>query len=169
MKNKLNVKIQRKSYTLLTEESQEYTDALSNLLDRRINERIKKTPSLSTVDAAFLTAFDCLDELYKANKNIDNIRSQIKEYVDDASNARKEAENAAKQLEEAQKKISLLREKNAALHAELKAVRSGKKVSSAEKSETEHTQEKTPAQSQQKATNYVGQVDYDPKLGGGQQ
>ena len=174
MKNMLNVKIQRKTYTLMTEESEDYTSALANSLDRRINECIKKNPSLSTVDSAFLTAFECLDELNKANSNIENIRTQIKDYVDDANASRKEVEKLTAQLEDAQKKISTLREKNASLHAEIKNLRSDRKNKANEdkekRTETEKTaEEKNRTALPQQKTNFVGQVNYDPTLNGGQQ
>jgi cell division protein ZapA len=56
---------------------------------------------------------DCLDELTKANRNVENIRSQIKDYVDDAGQARLAAD-------EANKELRILRAKVEELQTELK-------------------------------------------------
>ena len=68
---------------------------------------------LSTLDVALLCAMDCLDELTKANRNVENIRSQIKDYVDDAGQARLAAD-------EANKELRILRAKVEELQTELK-------------------------------------------------
>ena len=49
-----------------------------------------------------------LDELTKANRNVENIRSQIKDYVDDASQARLAAEEANKELRVLRAKVDEL-------------------------------------------------------------
>jgi cell division protein ZapA len=69
--------------------------------------------NLSSLDAALLCAMDCLDELTKANRNVENIRSQIKDYVDDAGQARLAAD-------EANKELRILRAKVEELQTELK-------------------------------------------------
>ena len=65
-----------------------------------------------------------MDEIYKANSNIENIRTRIKDYVDEAEKARKEREEISSQLEDAQRKINLLREKYAELFNEYKRLKS---------------------------------------------
>lgn len=171
MKNRLTVKIQRKTYTFISDESQEYSDALAGQLDKKLNDCLKQNEGISTIDAAFLTAFECMDEIYKANKNIDNIRSQIKDYVDEASKAREEVEQTKKELEDALKKINMLREKNNALFAELKSVRASIKENAHEKKEEhEPTHNAQPVQSVSQNNsngNYIGQMNYDPNRNGG--
>lgn len=112
MKNKLKAVICHKEYTLMSEESQEYTERLAQKLDAQVYSLIKKSPSLSITDAALLTALDYLDELEKSGQNIDNIRSQIKEYVDDAARARNQANDV-------QRENLLLKERIRSLEKEL--------------------------------------------------
>lgn len=169
MKNRLTVKIQRKTYTFISDESQEYSDALAGQLDRKLNDCLKQNEGISTIDAAFLTAFECMDEIYKANKNIDNIRSQIKDYVDEAAKAREEVEQTKKELEDALKKINMLREKNNALFAELKSVRASIKENAhnAQEKKEEHnpvhqTQPAGNIQHSSSNGNYIGQMNYNP-------
>ncbi len=113
MANKYSVTVCGKNYTLSSEDSKEYTAKLAEILDKRIRNMKTRFSSLSITDCAVLTALDCMDELAKANQNIDNIRSQIKDYVDDANRARGQA-NAS------QREIKALEEKIAALEKELK-------------------------------------------------
>ena len=110
MKNKLKVNIYNRTYNLLSEESQEYTNKLALVINSKIKGMMKAIPSLSVQDAAVLTALDCLDELSKANQNIENIRTQIKDYVDDAGRARSQADEAQKEIRELQAKVHDLEE-----------------------------------------------------------
>ena len=105
MKNKLKVNIYNRTYNLLSEESQEYTNKLALVINSKIKGMMKAIPSLSVQDAAVLTALDCLDELSKANQNIENIRTQIKDYVDDAGRARSQADEAQKEIRELQEQL----------------------------------------------------------------
>lgn len=178
MKNKITVKIQRKNYSFVSDETQEYTDKLTSILDRRINEQLKKSDSISPIDAAYLTAFECMDELIKANNNIENIRTQIKDYVDESTKARGSEQKLRAELEESQRKISLLREKYAELYNEYKnltsALRSDKKAAQQQRENAHKAQQSNASKSQNTAThntseNYVGMKNYDPKSDKGEQ
>lgn len=182
MKKKITVKIQRKNYTFLSDETKEYTDNLANLLDRKINEKLSCDKGLSTLDAACLTAFECLDDLLKANNNIDNIRSQIKDYVDESAAAKEEnqklkakfadAEKLAEerdgykaQFEDAQRKVSLLREKYAELYNEYKHLKSALKGANVKADTAPQTKTKSPDK-QTNQQGFVGMNGYKPKDGG---
>ncbi|WP_124100291.1 cell division protein ZapA [Ruminococcus sp. Marseille-P6503] len=113
MKNEVTVKIFNREFRLLTDETKEYTDRLASELNRKMAELIKAKPTLSLQDAAALICLECCDELTKARQSIENIRSQIKDYVDDAGEARTAAD-------EAQKELRTLRERVAQLEKEVK-------------------------------------------------
>ncbi len=113
MKNEVTVKIFNREFHLLTDETKEYTDRLAAELNRKMAELLKAKPTLSLQDAAALICLECCDELSKARQNIENIRSQIKDYVDDAGEARSAAD-------EAQKELRTLRERVAQLEKEVK-------------------------------------------------
>lgn len=172
MKNKLKVTIYNRTYNLLSEETQSYTDKLAATINTKINTMLRSIPSLSVQDAAVLTALDCLDDLSKANQNIENIRTQIKDYVDDAGRARHQAD-------EAQKEIRELKAKIADLEAQLQ-VKSADPVQAAEEIIEEKAQSAQSAQQAQAAkakgspahlgdknnnTNFVGTVNYRPEGG----
>ena len=51
MKNKLKVNIYNRTYNLLSEESQEYTNKLALVINSKIKGMMKAIPSLSVQDA----------------------------------------------------------------------------------------------------------------------
>ena len=64
--------------------------------------------NVSVQSAAILVALQAFDEAQKANDSIDNIRTQIKEYVDDACQARLERDEAVKNEKALLARISAL-------------------------------------------------------------
>lgn len=110
--NKVKVKIYNRDYSLQTDETPEYTIKLANKLDSQIAQMLQDRTAASVVDASLLVALSTLDECQKLNDNIDNIRTQIKGYVDDATQARLTAEELTKQNK-------LLKERNYILEQKL--------------------------------------------------
>lgn len=169
MKNKLKVNIYNRTYNLLSEETQGYTDKLAAVISSKITGLLKAIPSLSVQDAAVLTSLDCLDELNKANQNIENIRTQIKDYVDDAGKARAQADEAHREIRE-------LKERITELEAELnertvvkrepadEVINANDIISQDIRSALERPIHS--AQRQNKNGNYIGTVNYKPENGG---
>ena len=100
--------IMGKEYNLTSEDNKDYTEKLAEALDKRIRSMRAKFSSLSVTDCAVLTALDCMDELGQQNRNIDNIRTQIKDYVDDAGRARNQAAAAQREIKILQERIEQL-------------------------------------------------------------
>ena len=57
----------------------------------------------------WLAALDYCDEAVKATESADNLRSQIKDYLEDSSQARMEAEEARREIEKLKKEVQTLR------------------------------------------------------------
>ncbi|MBQ8781807.1 MAG: cell division protein ZapA [Oscillospiraceae bacterium] len=106
--NKVKVTICGKEYALKTEEAPNYFILLGRKVENTINDMTKQSDSLSVQSAAVLAALSAFDEAQKANESIDNIRTQIKEYVDDACKARNERDNALKEVEALKVRITEL-------------------------------------------------------------
>lgn len=106
--NKVKVTICGREFSLRTDDSQSYMTGLAKKVDAAIGEMMDSSANLPMQSAAILTALSAFDELQKANDSIDNIRSQIKEYVDDAGKARAERDRALKAEKELRAKISAL-------------------------------------------------------------
>lgn len=108
MENVVKVRIFGKEYFLSTEESENYSQKLAMILNQKLEKTVKGVPSISKLDAAVLVALDCVDEAYKASTNIENIRSQIKKYADDASEATVKADELKKENAELKSQIKKL-------------------------------------------------------------
>ncbi len=115
-RNKVKLNIGGAEYSILTEDDVKYVSELGKEVDRVLAKIMKENPRLSTTQAAVLMALDYADEFKKASASADNLREQIKDYLDDASSAkakadlaRKESEKAKRELEDANIEIERLR------------------------------------------------------------
>lgn len=106
--NKVKVTICGKEYSLKTEETASYFIGLAKKVDNTINQMTAQCDSLSVQSAAVLAALSAFDDAQKANESIDNIRTQIKEYVDEACRARAERDEAIKNEEALKARITEL-------------------------------------------------------------
>ena len=97
------------SYLISTTDSEQYTLSLAEKLDHNMNEIMAQNPSASVTAAAVLSALDYLDELEKSSASADNLRSQIKDYLEDAAKAKLEAEEAKKEIERLRREIGYLK------------------------------------------------------------
>ena len=104
MANNVKLRIFGKDYTIATEEQESYARKLAAMLDQKM-AKITKGQSLAKLDAAALVALDCAD---KASANLENIRSQIKKYADDASKAMAAADEAKKECDKLKAEIKKL-------------------------------------------------------------
>lgn len=115
IKNRVKLTIGGAEYAIITEDDVNYVTELGAELNEALSNIMKENPHISTTQAAVLLALDYADEFKKANITADNLRSQIKDYLDDAANAkskadwaRHEAENAKRELEASKLEIDRL-------------------------------------------------------------
>ncbi len=114
MLNKVKVVICGKDYTLQTEEPPSYVYGLAKILEKKLNEICSTNSSVSAYSAAIMVALSTLDDLSKSQANLDNIRMQAKEYVDEAGKARIERDAALRDIEILKAKIEQLENDNRA-------------------------------------------------------
>ncbi len=110
--NKVRVTICGKEYNLQTDETPDYIIGLAARVDKEISDLIKAKPNFGIQNAAVFVALTSLDEAKKANQSIDNIRSQIKTYVDDAAKARSAKEKLSAEVKELKAKLAALEKEN---------------------------------------------------------
>ena len=84
-KNKVQLKICGATYTIVTEDEPEYVESLGELLDSEMKSITGANPSLSLIQCAILVALDQADNCKKATAAADNLRAQIKDYIEDAA------------------------------------------------------------------------------------
>ncbi len=106
--NKVKVTICGKEFNLKTEDAPSYYIGLAKKVDTEIYRMASSADNISVQSAAILVALQAFDEAQKANDSIDNIRTQIKEYVDDACQARLERDEALKNEKALLARISAL-------------------------------------------------------------
>jgi cell division protein ZapA len=82
---------------------------LAEELDKEMRSIINENPSLSVTQAAVLTALDKADTCKKSTASSDNLRAQIKDYLEDSARARMEVDVARREIERLNREISSLR------------------------------------------------------------
>ena len=95
---RIKLEICGSEYNLSSTDSEDYTLKLGERLDREINKFLAASPTASLTTAAVLSALGYLDELEKSRTSVDNMRVQIKDYLDDAAKAKLEVELLKKEL-----------------------------------------------------------------------
>ncbi len=97
--NKVKIQIASSEYTINTTDSQDRVLAIAKTLDDGVREILEAAPSASITAALVLHSMNILDKLDKANQSSDNMRMQVKQYIEDASEAKLELEKAKAELE----------------------------------------------------------------------
>lgn len=106
MENKITFSICGTEYTLRAEENPAYMQKVAMLVDRKMNEMM--SGGLSRMDAAVLTALNMTDEMLKQRSNTENLRSQLKGYLDDANKARSELSDNKREMVRLQQQLQRL-------------------------------------------------------------
>lgn len=104
--NRIKVNICGKEYFLKTAENASYVLELARELENKINSMVDSGNGVSVQTAAILIALSAMDDARKANESVDNIRTQIKQYVDEAAKAMLERDEALKDKESLKSKLS---------------------------------------------------------------
>ena len=110
-KNKVQIKIWGATYSIITEDDAEYVEELGEFIDGEMKNISSKNPSLSSIQCAVLVALDQAVACKKATASADNLRAQIKDYLEDSARARMEVDVARREIERLNREISNLREK----------------------------------------------------------
>ena len=87
--SKVRLNICGSSYVIATSESEDYMQNLADRLNLDMNELMSSSKSVSITTAAVMTALSYRDELEKASGSADNMRRQIKDYLEDRSEERR--------------------------------------------------------------------------------
>ncbi len=110
-KNKITLRIAGSTYPIITEDDENYVLRLGETIDAEMNELLDENPTLSLMQCAVLVALDQADACQKAIATADNLRSQIKDYLEDSARARMEVDVARREIERLNREVSNLKEK----------------------------------------------------------
>ena len=101
MANRVTMTICGQDYTLVADESAAYMQKVGALVDAKMTE-LMDSAHMSRDNAAVLAAVNLADQLCKAQDGSENLRRQLKTYLDEASQAKSEAAELRRKLQNQQ-------------------------------------------------------------------
>ena len=104
MENRITVSICGTDYTFTAEESPSYMQKVAALVDTKMGE-ILQSGRINRVDAAVLAAANIADELLKEQSASENLRNQLKDYLDEANKAKAEASDLRREIFKLQQRL----------------------------------------------------------------
>ena len=104
MANRVVVNICGEEYTFIAEESASYMQRVGAYVGDKMNEVLSGT-KVGRTDAAVLTAANIADELFKAQAAAEQLRRQIKGYLDEASKAQSEVSELKREIFRLQQRL----------------------------------------------------------------
>lgn len=99
MENVVKVTIAGTGYTLKTDETEKFTLELAKEIDSKIQEIKKANPFISTNQIAILVALEYGSDCKKAEKNTEELRKEMKNYLEDAAKAQSERDFYKRELD----------------------------------------------------------------------
>lgn len=99
IKNKVIVRIMGQEYTLVSDDSREYMQRVSNLVDDKMKEITLANKKLSTSMIAVLTALNSTDEYLKMKDTCDHLLKKLEDPSIEVAELRKKLLNVQKEAE----------------------------------------------------------------------
>lgn len=129
MDNKrVEVKINNVEYTLVTNESEEYVQRVALQVSKRMAQIQEQNKQLSTAMTAVLAAINIADDLLKNETDLDNIRTELRKYMEDAGASAEELAQKKLEVEKMKEDIHKLQIELAKKETELSAARRVQRV-----------------------------------------
>ncbi len=104
MANRVTVTICGEEYTFVAEESASYMQKVGTYVGDKMSE-VLNGAKVGRTDAAVLTAANIADELFKAQEANQQLRGQIKGYLDEAGKAQAEVSELKRELFRLQQRL----------------------------------------------------------------
>ncbi len=99
MNTKMEVKINNMEYVVVSNEPEEYVQRVALLVNKKISEVKNTNGQLSTAMLSVMAAMNLADEVLKANDSLNNLRTEITEYMEDARECGAELEEKKLEVE----------------------------------------------------------------------
>ena len=97
MKNRVTVTIAGQEYTLVATEEEGYVEKVAQHVDAQMKQ-VLDGARVSLVDGAVLTAVNIADEYFKEVEAAENLRRQLKEYLEEATKLKMELSEAKREI-----------------------------------------------------------------------
>lgn len=107
MANRVVISICGEEYTFIADESAAYMQKVGSYVSEKMEE-VLNSAKVGRTDAAILTAANIADELFKAQAVSEQLRSQIKGYLDEAGRAQSEASELKREVFRLQQRLDSL-------------------------------------------------------------
>ena len=107
MANRVVISICGEEYTFIADESAAYMQKVGSYVSEKMEE-VLSSAKVGRTDAAILTAANITDELFKAQAASEQLRAQIKGYLDEASRAQSEASELKREVFRLQQRLDIL-------------------------------------------------------------
>ena len=97
MENRITISICDEEYTFVAEEAPSYMQKVGSYVNDKMSELLDSA-KVGRTDAAVLTAVNITDELFKEREAGDALRRQVKQYLDEASQAKSEVSELKREI-----------------------------------------------------------------------
>ena len=104
MANRVVISICGEEYTFIADESAAYMQKVGSYVSEKMEE-VLNSAKVGRTDAAILTAANIADELFKAQTASEQLRSQIKGYLDEAGRAQSEVSELKREVFRLQQRL----------------------------------------------------------------
>lgn len=95
--NRANVTIAERTFTLLTEGDAAETQKIAEYVDGKLAETLT-AGKLSLIDGCILSAMNITEELFKEQESSENLRRQLKEYLEESTKLKLELSEAKREI-----------------------------------------------------------------------
>lgn len=95
--NRITISICDEEYTFVAEEAPSYMQKVGSYVNDKMSELLDAA-KVGRTDAAVLTAVNITDELFKEREAGDALRRQVKQYLDEASQAKNEVSELKREI-----------------------------------------------------------------------
>ncbi len=106
--NKVRFEVLGSTYVISTQDESSYVVELAQKLEEDIKTILESSPGASGLAATIISAMGYLDEAKKSAKSLDNMRTQIKEYLQESAKAKDAADETKRELERLRKEVEYL-------------------------------------------------------------
>ena len=97
MKNRITVTVAGQEYTLVAAEDETYIRKVAAHADAQVRQ-VMNGAKISIADSAVLAALNIADEYFKEVEAAENLRRQLKEYLDETARIKLELSEAKREI-----------------------------------------------------------------------
>ena len=96
-KNKVKVRIAGEEFVIMAAESDEYILRVASYVDAKVAD-IRANSRIPLMDAIVLASCNLTDDYFKSQESVENLRMQLKGYIDDIARLRAELNDARREI-----------------------------------------------------------------------